>query len=84
MRERLEREHSSKSELGMEKLTQNLAETLDGVRDAPSKLMVLYECNRKLNYTSAVVRNWNSHTAFLRRISHSVLFQLNALTIGQA
>lgn len=57
----------------MEELTQNLVETLDAIRDALSKLMVMYECNRKLNYTSAVVRNWNSHTAFLRRISHFVL-----------
>ena len=83
MRERLERQHSSKSELGMEKLTQNLVETLDGVHDTLSKLMVLYECNRKLNHISAVVRKWNSHTAFLR-ISHFVLLQPSALAIEQA
>lgn len=45
----------------MEKLAQNLVETLDGVHDTLSKLMVLYECNRKINYTSAVVRNELTH-----------------------
>jgi len=68
----------------MEKLTQDLIETLDGVHDALSKLMMLYESNRKLNYPSALVRNWNSHTAFLGRMSHFGLLQPNALTIGQA